>query len=73
MREALSGLVLRGVSAGYGAGVVLQDVDLAIPRGTLVGVIGPNGSGKSTLLKAILGLAPTTIGKEVEVNFFIWR
>jgi ABC-type cobalamin/Fe3+-siderophores transport system ATPase subunit len=38
------GLVLRGVSAGYGAGVVLEDVDLAIPPGTLVGVIGPNGS-----------------------------
>jgi ABC-type Mn2+/Zn2+ transport system ATPase subunit len=56
------GLVLRGVSAGYGAGVVLHDVDLAIPRGTLVGVIGPNGSGKSTLLKAILGLAPVTTG-----------
>jgi len=56
------GLVLRGVSAGYGAGPVLQDVDLAIPPGTLVGVIGPNGSGKSTLLKAILGLAPETTG-----------
>jgi manganese/zinc/iron transport system ATP- binding protein len=57
-----SGLVLQGVSAGYGAGLVLRDVDLAIPRGTLVGVIGPNGSGKSTLLKAILGLAPETGG-----------
>lgn len=60
--ETQSGLVLRGVSAGYGAGVVLQDVDLAIPPGTLVGVIGPNGSGKSTLLKAILGLAPVISG-----------
>lgn len=60
--DSQSGLVLRDVSAGYGAGVVLQDVDLAIPPGTLVGVIGPNGSGKSTLLKAILGLAPVTTG-----------
>jgi manganese/zinc/iron transport system ATP- binding protein len=57
-----TGLVLRGVSAGYGAGVVLQEVDLEIPPGTLVGVIGPNGSGKSTLLKAILGLAPVITG-----------
>jgi len=56
------GLVLRGVSAGYDAGLVLHDVDLAIPRGTLVGVIGPNGSGKSTLLKAILGLSPVATG-----------
>ncbi|MEO8251637.1 MAG: metal ABC transporter ATP-binding protein [Chloroflexota bacterium] len=56
------GLALRDVSAGYGAGPVLQNIDLAIPPGTLVGVIGPNGSGKSTLLKAILGLAPVTTG-----------
>ena len=38
-----AGLLLQGVSAGYGAGIVLDDVDLAIPPGTLVGVIGPNG------------------------------
>jgi manganese/zinc/iron transport system ATP- binding protein len=57
-----SGLVLRDVSAGYGAGLVLEHVDLAIAPGSLVGVIGPNGSGKSTLLKAILGLAPQSSG-----------
>jgi len=56
------GLVLHDVGAGYGEGLVLEDVELAIPPGTLVGVIGPNGSGKSTLLKAILGLAPVTTG-----------
>ena len=60
--ETRAGMVLHGVSAGYGAGVVLKDVDLAIGPGTLVGVIGPNGSGKSTLLKAILGLAPVATG-----------
>ena len=57
-----AGLLLQGVSAGYGQELVLQDVDLSIPPGTLVGVIGPNGSGKSTLLKAILGLAPVVTG-----------
>jgi manganese/zinc/iron transport system ATP- binding protein len=59
---ASGGLSLDDVSAGYGGELVLRDVDLAIPRGTLVGVIGPNGSGKSTLLKAILGLAPVVTG-----------
>lgn len=63
MTAAASGLVLRGVGAGYGDGLVLQDVNLDIPPGTLVGVIGPNGSGKSTLLKAILGLAPMIAGR----------
>jgi len=57
------GLVLRDLSAGYGDGLVVHDVDLEIGPGTLVGVIGPNGSGKSTLLKAILGLTPLTRGR----------
>jgi ABC-type Mn2+/Zn2+ transport system ATPase subunit len=39
------------VSAGYDGRVVLDDVDLEIPRGSLVAVFGPNGGGKSTLLK----------------------
>lgn len=62
MSSAPPGLVLRDVGAGYGDGLVLQDVNLTISPGMLVGVIGPNGSGKSTLLKAILGLAPMSTG-----------
>jgi manganese/zinc/iron transport system ATP- binding protein len=57
-----AGLLLRGVGAGYGDGLVLEGVSLTVAPGTLVGVIGPNGSGKSTLLKAILGLAPEVSG-----------
>ena len=56
------GLRLRGLGAGYGSGLVLRDVDLDLPPGTITGVIGPNGSGKSTLLRAILGLAPHVVG-----------
>lgn len=33
----------------------VDDVDLSVPEGGLVGVIGPNGSGKSTLVKLLLG------------------
>lgn len=61
------GLRLRGVSAGYGDGYVLRDIDLDLPAGSLTAVIGPNGSGKSTLLRAILGLTPVTVGA-VTVN-----
>jgi iron complex transport system ATP-binding protein len=38
----------------------LHDVSLAIPSGTLAGLIGPNGSGKSTLLQVAAGLLPTS-------------
>ena len=41
------------VAAGYGAHVVVDDVELAIPAGTVCTLVGPNGAGKSTLLKTI--------------------
>ncbi len=46
---------LQGVTVGYDAAPVLNNADLEIGWGQLVGVIGPNGAGKSTLLKTILG------------------
>ena len=57
---------LRGVTAGYGERIALEDVDLEIPAGALVAVVGPNGGGKSTLLKLIAGvLKPWTGTVEV--------
>ena len=51
-------LELQRISARYGGGesrLVLRDVDIALPRGTTVGVIGESGSGKSTLARVIAG------------------
>lgn len=61
-RTGSSGLSLRGIGAGYGSGLVLADVDLDLPLGSITGVIGPNGSGKTTLLRAILGMTPQVVG-----------
>ncbi|MCL6732556.1 ABC transporter ATP-binding protein [Streptomyces neyagawaensis] len=41
---------------------VLEDVELAVPRGQAVGIVGPNGAGKSTLLSAISGVERATAG-----------
>ncbi|HST65319.1 MAG TPA: ABC transporter ATP-binding protein [Mycobacteriales bacterium] len=49
-------LSLSGVVAGYGAGNVLQGVDLDCPEGTVTCIVGPNGAGKSTVLRVISGL-----------------
>ena len=49
-------LELRGVVAGYGAGDVLQGVELAVERGSITCIVGPNGAGKSTVLRSVSGL-----------------
>ena len=43
-------LECRGLEKRYGQGVqALRRIDLALPRGRIVGLLGPNGSGKSNL------------------------
>src|SRR3954454_3346283 len=54
------------VSFTYENGVhALDDVSLAIERGTSIGVIGPSGCGKSTLLYMLAGLRKPTSGSIV--------
>lgn len=52
----------RGVVLGYGQDVILEKVDLEIPRGAFLPFVGPNGAGKTTLLRAILGLKEVQAG-----------
>ena len=50
------------VSKRYGRATVLQDVDLAIQQGEIVGLLGANGAGKTTLIKCIMQLIRPTGG-----------
>ena len=62
---------VKSLSAGYGGprdgsapkSMVLFDVDFAVPRGEVVGVIGESGCGKSTLARVISGLLPAASGE----------
>ena len=47
----------RGLTKKYGRFAAVDNIDLDIPPGRIIGLIGPNGAGKTTALKAILGLA----------------
>lgn len=45
-----------GITFGYDAEAVLQDVDLTVHRDDFLAILGPNGGGKTTLVKVLLGL-----------------
>ncbi len=56
-------LVVRDVSAGYGAVQVLRGVSVTAQAGTITAVLGANGAGKTTLLRAIDGSIKPTQGQ----------
>jgi branched-chain amino acid transport system ATP-binding protein len=51
-------LSARGISVSFGGVKAVQEVDLDVEPGQLVGLIGPNGAGKTTFVDAITGFVP---------------
>jgi ABC-type branched-subunit amino acid transport system ATPase component len=58
-QEALS---TREISVVFGGLVAVNEVDLSLAKGEILGLIGPNGAGKTTLLNAISGFVKTSNG-----------
>ena len=54
--ENCPALEIHDLIVSYQKKPVLYGVDLAVPEGSMVGVVGPNGAGKSTLIKTVMGL-----------------
>jgi ABC-2 type transport system ATP-binding protein len=48
----------RGLRKTFGTTVAVDNIDLRVDEGRILGLIGPNGAGKTTALNAILGLTP---------------
>ena len=48
-------LEIKGISKSYGKKEVLNNINLSIERGKIIGLLGPNGSGKTTLIKLLQG------------------
>jgi len=55
-------LVTKGLSKEFDGLRALSDVDCAIKKGRIYGLIGPNGSGKTTFFNLVSGLYPVTAG-----------
>lgn len=56
-------LSVDAVRKNFGGVVVLDDIDLAVAPGEIVGLIGPNGAGKSTLLSILSGILKPSEGR----------
>ena len=68
MNENMPLLECRNLCKSYVSGIpVLNNFNLTLNRGHIVGLLGPNGSGKTTLIKLINGLLTPTSG-EVLIN-----
>ncbi|MBT0158414.1 ABC transporter ATP-binding protein [Candidatus Bathyarchaeota archaeon A05DMB-2] len=53
---------LTGVSKRYSDVTAVENLDLEVKKGEILGLLGPNGSGKSTILKMLLGLVKPDSG-----------
>ena len=56
-----------GLRKSYKGNVVVNDVNIHVPKGAIYGFVGPNGAGKSTVMKMILNLIQPEAG---EVQLF---
>jgi len=52
-----------GLCKSYGSQVVLDDIDLEVPEGTVYALLGPNGAGKTTMVRILSTLIAADSGK----------
>ena len=55
-------LSVEGATVAFGDKVVLDNLNLDVYRGEILGFIGPSGAGKSVLMRAVLRLLPRQAG-----------
>ncbi len=63
-----------GVSKAYGDKLLVENMNLMLPPGGIIGVVGPNGAGKTTLFRMITGQetpdnGTITVGKSVKLAY----
>ena len=67
-------VVAAGLAKGYGDRLLFENMNFALPRGGIVGIIGANGAGKTTLFRMIMGeeqpdAGTLTVGSTVQPSY----
>ncbi len=52
----MDAIATKGLTKRFGDLLAVDNLDLRVPAGGVVGFVGPNGSGKSTTIRMLLGL-----------------
>jgi ABC-type multidrug transport system ATPase subunit len=60
--DAALAIETHGLTKVFGSQIAVNELDLAVPRGSVFGFLGPNGSGKTTTIRMLLGLASASSG-----------
>ena len=67
----LPAISVTGLSKSYGDKLVVDNLDMVVPRGSIYGFLGPNGSGKTTTIRMMCGLLIPDGGKGQCLGFDI--
>ncbi len=65
-------ITIDGLTKRYGTFEALRGIDLAVPRGSLFGLVGPNGAGKTTTLSMVTGLLRPDAGRITVHGVDVW-
>ncbi|MGE0047199.1 MAG: ABC transporter ATP-binding protein [Hyphomonadaceae bacterium] len=64
---------VRGLTKKFGALVAVDDLALAVPKGSIYGFLGPNGSGKTTTIRMVCGLLKADAGDGRVLGFDVLK
>ncbi len=63
MSDTSFAIELKGISKAFGPVQANKDINIAVPKGTIHGIIGENGAGKSTLMSILYGFYKADSGQ----------
>ena len=66
-------LEVRGLTKRFGGAIAVDDLSLAVPRGSFYGLVGPNGAGKTTALSMATGSAAAGRRCALVHGVDVWR